>query len=93
MPRPAPPETKPIWQRDIPGVGLVYMNGSVYRNGRKSYLLRILVEESNPSIVCLVEADGSVGRWYFGWRKREAEVSAVLEEAREFILAHHVLGS
>jgi len=93
MPRPAPPDTKAIWEREVPGVGRVYMNGSVHRSDGKSYLIRVLTEKKNPSIVCLVMADGSVGRWYFDWRQREAEVRQVLEEAREFILAHHVLGS
>lgn len=93
MPRPAPPNTKAIWERDVPGVGLVFMNGSVVRDGKKSYLLRVLEDGKNPSIVCLILVDGSVGKWYYGWGAREPKVQSALEEAREFVLAHHVLGS
>jgi hypothetical protein len=93
MPRPAPPDTKPVWERVVPGVGRVFMNGVISRRGRPSYLLRVDVTGRNVSIICLIMADGSVGQWFFDWEKRSEELRPVVAEAGEFILAHHVLGS
>ncbi len=93
MPRPAPPDAKAVWRRDVPGVGLVYFNGSVLRERKKSYLLRVSSDGKNDSVICLMLPSGSVWKWYYGWGAREEELRPVLEEAREFVLAHHVLGS
>jgi hypothetical protein len=69
------------------------MHGAVFRKEGKSYLLRVDVPEKNMSVACLIMPDGSVRKWYFDWEARETEIRPVLEEAREFVLAHHILTS
>jgi len=92
-PRPAPPGSKIEWERTIPGVGRFYIHGAVFRKEGKSYLLRVEVPEKNMSVACLIMPDGAVRKWYFNWEAREAEIRSVIEGAREFVLAHHVLTS
>jgi len=93
VPRPPPPNTKPVWEVRIPGLGRFYINGAVTRGGRRTYTLRSEEDGRNQSAVCSIGTDGSVIQWYFSWESREEEMSAVLSGAREFVLAHHVLGS
>jgi hypothetical protein len=92
-PRPAPPGSKIEWERTIPRVGHFYIHGAVFRKGWKSYLLRTKIVDMNTSVVCLIMTDGSIRKWYFDWKSREAEIQSVIEGAREFVLAHHVLTS
>lgn len=93
IPRPAPPGSKIEWEKTVPGVGRFYLHGAVFRTGGKSYLLRVSAPGKNDSVACLITPDGSVKQWYFDWEGRREEIREVLEGAREFVLAHHILTS
>lgn len=93
IPRPAPPGTKIMWKRTAPGIGHFYIHGAVFRKEGKSYLLRVSSPERNDSVACLMMPDGSIRNWYYDWEQRAEEIHSVLEEAKKFVLAHHILTS
>ena len=74
------------------GLGVLYTNGAVVRQGVRTYLIRISRPDRNETPVCEIRPDGEVVRWFFAWGEDE-QLRGPMGEAREFVLAHSVMES
>ncbi len=92
VPKPPPPNTPPIWEMDVPGLGRFYINGALFRKLTRTYLIHSAADgDRNNTAVCLIRPDGSVETWYPPWEGRRSEIEPVIQGAREFVLAHSVM--
>lgn len=104
LPRPAPPNQKIVWEKEVPKWGRLFCHGSVVRDGRPSYLIRkakngvenpvtaAVTWTENSIAVVLLETDGKVMRWYYDFQESaDQPLREAIEEAGDFVLMHSVM--